>query len=428
MKLEQLENSISFEVIDLYKKRERLLESTKMNTLKIVFILSVIATWIITIYYTKDTWFEYGFFSKILLFIGFIFLCAVASQLLLAACLVILGLIISILLLIPGLKRLINSSPFLLKNKKIFKHYTIEIEKINNGIKELSENDINDEIRFTILNNESIINYLVKNIEILQRIKKVHYLHEIDELIKINEQNLKKQIINKNTTQNNINLNINPETTSGSIEHDKSSYISKIQTNINLNYNVNDSSKINEQNARNKFEHDRPHQSINNINSINNPVNRNINHNIVDWQKINELKAQIGLAGELIAIKLEQYRLTTNGATNYLPYIKHSSIIYGDGLGYDIESKDLNGNTIFIEVKSSVSNNLNNMNFTENELNTMRKKGNMYYLYRIYNLNISSKEYEYELIIGKDAIEKLYNFTPKQFVAITKIQNTVNDG
>ena len=123
MKLEQLENSISFEVIDLYKKRERLLESTKMNTLKIVFILSVIATWIITIYYTKDTWFEYGFFSKILLFIGFIFLCAVASQLLLAACLVILGLIISILLLIPGLKRLINSSPFLIKNKKIVRFW-----------------------------------------------------------------------------------------------------------------------------------------------------------------------------------------------------------------------------------------------------------------------------------------------------------------
>ena len=38
MKLEQLENSISFEVIDLYKKRERLLESTKMNTLKIKII------------------------------------------------------------------------------------------------------------------------------------------------------------------------------------------------------------------------------------------------------------------------------------------------------------------------------------------------------------------------------------------------------
>jgi hypothetical protein len=115
----------------------------------------------------------------------------------------------------------------------------------------------------------------------------------------------------------------------------------------------------------------------------------------------NSIEAKrIGDLGEIWVYEQEKKKLIETGFSNLAEKVKHISNDNGDGTGYDIESYDINGNKIFIEVKTT-KNNFNSTFFiSRNELERSKKEKDNYFLYRVYNFNDETNEAECEIIQG----------------------------
>jgi hypothetical protein len=59
------------------------------------------------------------------------------------------------------------------------------------------------------------------------------------------------------------------------------------------------------------------------------------------------------MAGELAALAYEKNRLIKAGRSDLADRVRHTSVVLGDGAGYDIDSFDESGNSLFIEVKTT---------------------------------------------------------------------------
>jgi hypothetical protein len=62
---------------------------------------------------------------------------------------------------------------------------------------------------------------------------------------------------------------------------------------------------------------------------------------------------RLGDLGELWVMKYEIEKLQNAKRYNLINQIKHTSKDEGDGIGFDIQSFDIDGNKIFIEVKTT---------------------------------------------------------------------------
>ena len=69
-----------------------------------------------------------------------------------------------------------------------------------------------------------------------------------------------------------------------------------------------------------------------------------------------------------------------------------ASKLNGDGLGYDILSYDKHGNPMYIEVKTTTGPENGGIFITANELEMSEKHSEQYYLYRVYDFDISKME------------------------------------
>lgn len=129
--------------------------------------------------------------------------------------------------------------------------------------------------------------------------------------------------------------------------------------------------------------------------------NDNLKHKKIsklDYLSINRKKIQNGDYGEEIVLAMEKQKLIELGRPDLANKVQHSSKEIGDGLGYDIQSFDKNGNSIYIEVKSTDKNNDRKFNITCNELAASKKFGIRYRLYRLYNIN--KEQVDYYIISG----------------------------
>jgi len=70
----------------------------------------------------------------------------------------------------------------------------------------------------------------------------------------------------------------------------------------------------------------------------------------------------------------------------------HVSKEEGDGLGYDIRAWDANGNEVHVEVKSSKGKYVDGFDISAREVEASKEKDIIYKIYRIYDLNPSTKE------------------------------------
>ncbi|WDR00860.1 DUF3883 domain-containing protein [Devosia sp. J2-20] len=93
----------------------------------------------------------------------------------------------------------------------------------------------------------------------------------------------------------------------------------------------------------------------------------------------------LGSAGEEFVIEVERQLLVDGGRSDLLGEVELVSITEGDGLGYDIRSRDLSGNTVFIEVKTTRSDEHAPFFLTENERRVAAQLGSAYKLYRVFN-------------------------------------------
>lgn len=131
-------------------------------------------------------------------------------------------------------------------------------------------------------------------------------------------------------------------------------------------------------------------------------TNENLNFagRFVNFIENNIEAKRIGDLGEIWVYEQEKQKLINAGFTNLSEKVKHISNDNGDGTGYDIESYDIKGNKIFIEVKTTKNDFNTTFYISRNELERSRKEQNNYYLYRVFKFNEDSNTAECKIIQG----------------------------
>jgi hypothetical protein len=143
-----------------------------------------------------------------------------------------------------------------------------------------------------------------------------------------------------------------------------------------------------------------------------------IKFDFAENERINKRK---GHAGELLVVAHEKKTLIEGNREDLAEKIIHTSVIEGDGAGYDIKSYTLSGEEKFIEVKTTSMGGGTAFFITSKELSRSQDNANNYYLYRIY-------EFEERLNSGKCYILRgnLLNhleLIPNKFLAVIKNPN-----
>ena len=93
--------------------------------------------------------------------------------------------------------------------------------------------------------------------------------------------------------------------------------------------------------------------------------------------------------------------------------MEHSSVIRGDGLGYDIRSFDADGAEMFIEVKTTRLHNDTPFFVSSGEVAASKTWGEAFYLYRLYQFESKSAGF-YQL---RGPLSQSCNLTPVTFSA-----------
>lgn len=111
----------------------------------------------------------------------------------------------------------------------------------------------------------------------------------------------------------------------------------------------------------------------------------------INYLEMEERNRQVGMQGEQIALEYEQWRLRSMGKDSLADRVEWVSKDRGDGLGFDILSKNDNGSDRYIEVKSTKLTKQTSIYFTRNEYEFAKENRSNFHLYRIFNLKENPK-------------------------------------
>jgi len=96
--------------------------------------------------------------------------------------------------------------------------------------------------------------------------------------------------------------------------------------------------------------------------------------------------ASIGRAGEELVLRIEAARLIDEGRKDLVKGIEHTSVLEGDGAGYDIRSFEADGSERLIEVKTTGYAKTTPFFVTRNELAVSNAHASSYQLYRVFSM------------------------------------------
>lgn len=100
---------------------------------------------------------------------------------------------------------------------------------------------------------------------------------------------------------------------------------------------------------------------------------------------------KLGLLGEQFVLEFERWQLTVCGKQNLADQIRWISKEEGDGAGFDILSRNINGTDKYIEVKTTKLGKETPFFFSRNELVFSQKKQNDYHLYRLFDFEKNAR-------------------------------------
>ncbi|MFC5408964.1 DUF3427 domain-containing protein [Larkinella bovis] len=132
-----------------------------------------------------------------------------------------------------------------------------------------------------------------------------------------------------------------------------------------------------------------------------------------DYSIIDAKNKELGLEGEIFIVQFEKNLLEKVGRIDLADKVRHISLIEGDGAGYDILSFLPSGEEKFIEVKTTQGPLKTVLYMSMNELDFSRIHSSKYYLYRVFNFNLSEKTGGVEIF--KNINEDIFEFTPIQY-------------
>jgi hypothetical protein len=118
------------------------------------------------------------------------------------------------------------------------------------------------------------------------------------------------------------------------------------------------------------------------------PIYKPIKINYLEKEQNNR---QIGEAGEGLIMRYEKWRLINAGKDALADRVEWISKEQGDGLGFDILSKNTNGTDRYVEVKTTKLSKQTPIFFTKTELSFAKQKNKGFFLYRLYQFDTSPK-------------------------------------
>lgn len=136
-------------------------------------------------------------------------------------------------------------------------------------------------------------------------------------------------------------------------------------------------------------------------------------------KKINYVKRErrnrdLGRAGEEFALGLERRRLKNEGRPELADKIEWTAEERGDGLGYDILSFDSNGESRYVEVKTTKQGRSLPFYLTANELRFSEEADEQFYVYRLYKFSSGN---EPRLYVLNGSVGETCQLTPDSFRA-----------
>lgn len=138
-------------------------------------------------------------------------------------------------------------------------------------------------------------------------------------------------------------------------------------------------------------------------------------YKVVDYSARDAKNRELGLAGELQVLKHEQDYLKTQGCSDLAQKVRHVSQLDGDGVGYDILSYTLDGDDKYIEVKTTTGVAETPFYITSNELTFSEQYPNNYYLYRVYQFDVTTNTGKFYVKVG--GINSLFKLLPTEYQA-----------
>lgn len=128
-----------------------------------------------------------------------------------------------------------------------------------------------------------------------------------------------------------------------------------------------------------------------------------------------ETNSALGLLGEELVLKREVERLRSIGREDLANGVVHVSVVEGDGAGYDIRSFEDDGRTKFIEVKTTKGSASAAFFISPNEVEFSKKNADSYFLYRLYEADVSSRTAKAFVLTGD--LTKTLGLKPTQYIA-----------
>jgi hypothetical protein len=112
--------------------------------------------------------------------------------------------------------------------------------------------------------------------------------------------------------------------------------------------------------------------------------------------KINYLEREqrnqnLGTLGEELVIEFEKWQLRKQGKEKFADQVRWISKEEGDGTGFDILSRNLNGTDKYIEVKTTKLAKETPIFFSKNELDFSVENSGNFHLYRVFNFEEQAK-------------------------------------
>src|SRR5690554_6031866 len=150
--------------------------------------------------------------------------------------------------------------------------------------------------------------------------------------------------------------------------------------------------------------------SINTVSSNFENNKKSINESkIIDFETQYKNNKSIGTIGEDLIYNREKEFFIKNNQGYIANEVKKTIETIGNTAPYDIEYRFENGSVKYIEVKSTTGDLTSNFFISEQEIDFARENKNSYFLYRVYNIDISNLSFNLEII----AAEQLLNLKLK---------------
>jgi len=121
---------------------------------------------------------------------------------------------------------------------------------------------------------------------------------------------------------------------------------------------------------------------------------------------------ELGLAGEKLVLELEKQQLIKLGRKDLAEKVRLVSETLGDGAGYDVASFSADGESKYIEVKTTSGAKVVSFFMSSNELAFAQTYKDNYYLYRVFEYDKNTNTAKCFILKN---IEEELNFSPIQF-------------